>query len=150
MDLLGRKVHAEGGEAMRILAESIRDTAMRARRAGVDDDLTSRVQAAFDEVLSVTEHLASLGRSGEPEQMMLHSVDYLDLFSTTIIGWVWLLQATVATEGRSRSDRDRGFYEGKVLAARYWIRTELRKVGPLAALCREGEDSYARLEPDWI
>ena len=31
--------------------------------------------------------------------MMLHSVDYLDLFSTVVVSWQWLLQAAVAKDG---------------------------------------------------
>ena len=31
---------------------------------------------------------------------------------------------------------------------RYWLATELPRVAQLAALCRSGEDSYLKLDPD--
>jgi hypothetical protein len=78
---------------------------------------------------------------------VLHSADYLELFSTWVVAWRWLEQASAAREGRAAGRSSPGFYEGKLLAAQYWIRTELPRVGTLAALCREGEDSYLRM-PD--
>jgi butyryl-CoA dehydrogenase len=57
---------------------------------------------------------------------------------------MWLAQAAAAREAK----RDEPFYRGKLLAAQHWIRTELPRIPHLAALCREGEDSYARLQPE--
>jgi hypothetical protein len=34
--------------------------------------------------------------------------------------------------------------------SRYWIAAELPRVGCLGALCRNGEDSYARMKPEWF
>lgn len=150
LDLLGRKVHAEGGAAVRALAEAIRSDAARARSAGIHEDSCSRVETALDEVLSLTAHLAALGGAGKPDEMLLHSADYLDLFSTLVVGWIWLRDAAVAAEALARGASDPEFYEGKLSAARYFIRTELPRVATLAALCREGEDSYARLQPGWL
>ena len=49
---------------------------------------------------------------------------------------------------RGRASRDAGYYEAKLAAAQYWLRTELPRIDHLARLCREGEDSYMRLDPD--
>jgi butyryl-CoA dehydrogenase len=78
--------------------------------------------------------------------MLLHSADYLDLVSTAAIAWMWLAQAAAAREAKS-SD---AFYLGKLAAAQYWIASELPRIGHLAALCRNGEDSYARVQPEWL
>ena len=43
---------------------------------------------------------------------------------------------------------DEAFLQGKLLAAEYWIHTEVPRLIQLAALCRSGEDSYARVRPD--
>ena len=78
--------------------------------------------------------------------MMLHSVDYLDLFSTVVVAWQWLLQAAVAKERLARAPdaRSADFYEGKVCAAEYWIKTELPRVEQLASLCSGGEGARTR------
>lgn len=148
LDLLGRKVHAEGGAAVRALGAEIRSDAARARNAGIDEELIRRVERAFEDVSSLTEHLVALGRAGKPDEMLLHSADYLDLFSTVVVAWVWLRDAAVAAEALAQGRSETPFYEGKLSAARYFIRTELPRVEYLVALCREGEDSYARLKPE--
>jgi butyryl-CoA dehydrogenase len=82
--------------------------------------------------------------------MVNHATDYLDLFSTVVIAWQWLELAAAAKAALVRGASDPGFYRAKLSAAQYWIRTELPRVGHLARLCRDGEDSYASLDPDWL
>ena len=74
------------------------------------------------------------------------------LLSLVVVAWQWVEQAAAAQEGlgRAPSAADRAFYEGKLAAAQYWILTELPRVGTLGALCRSGEDSYARAQPEWF
>jgi alkylation response protein AidB-like acyl-CoA dehydrogenase len=144
MDLLGRKVVADGGGALRLLGEEIAATTRRASQAGVPPEWVAAVDRAIGVVGELTMHLATLGMGGQVEEMMRHSVDYLDLFSTVVVAWQWLLQATVAKEQLAKAAPDE-FYEGKVCAAEYWIKTELPRVEQLAALCRSGEDSYVRM-----
>lgn len=82
--------------------------------------------------------------------MLRHSADYLEAMSIVVVAWLWLRQATVAREALARAPADPEFYEGKMCAAQYWLRTELPKVHQLAALCRSGEDSYARMRDAWF
>ena len=51
-------------------------------------------------------------------------------------------------EQRAARRGDDGFIRAKQAAARYWLATELPRVAQLAALCRSGEDSYLKLDPD--
>jgi len=150
MDLLGRKVLADQGAALRMLGEEIASAVARASAAGVSADLTAAVDRAAGVVGDLTMHLAGLGMGGKVDEMMRHSVDYLDLFSTVAVAWQWLLQAAVAREGLAASRGPAAFYEGKLCAAEYWIRTELPRIDHLASLCRGGEDSYARMAPEWF
>jgi alkylation response protein AidB-like acyl-CoA dehydrogenase len=146
MDLLGRKVVAEGGSYLRQFVEEVTATSARARSAGVDPAWCDAVDRASAEVAELTTTLAMRGLSGDITGMMLHSFDYLDLFGTYVIGWQWLVQATVAKIGLERGSAvDRAFYEGKLHAAQYWIKTELPRIAYLSTLAAEGEDSYAKI-----
>jgi butyryl-CoA dehydrogenase len=147
MDLLGRKVSLDGGAALELLARDVARTAERARRAGVDPAWCAAVEHAVRMTRELTTELVGLGN---PEATLLHSVDYLDLFSTLVVGWMWLLQAAVCREALSRGTPDPGFYEGKLCAAQYFISTELPRMAALATLCRTGEDSYGRVRPEWL
>ena len=97
--------------------------------------------------------LGELGAKGDVEAMMRHSFDYMEMLSLVVVAWQWVEQAAAAQEGLARlpvAAPDVAFYEGKLVAAQYWIHTELPRVGTLGALCRSGEDSYARAKPDWF
>jgi len=146
LDLLGRKVVAESGAALLALNEEIAATAQRAQEAGVEPAWIEAVRLAFATIGEVTMHLAQLGLAGDRDGMLLHSADYLDLVSTAAIAWIWLAQAAAAREAKSSDP----FYLGKLAAAQYWIASELPRIGHLAALCRNGEDSYARVQPEWL
>ena len=90
-------------------------------------------------ITDTTMKLAAVGMGGDPEAMMRHSVDYLEMMSTFVISWLWLRQATAA------KNKSGAFYDGKLRAAQYFIETELPKIGHLAHLCVSAEDSYARM-----
>jgi alkylation response protein AidB-like acyl-CoA dehydrogenase len=152
MDLLGRKVVAEGGAALEMFAGEVGAAIERAKAAGLDAAWGAALGDAVNAVKALTMHLASHGLRGDIEAMMLHSADYLELFSIVTVAWLWLRQATVAREALTRgaSPSDGDFYLGKLRAAQYWIATELPRVAALAELCRSGEDSYGSMSPDWF
>src|SRR5262249_9067858 len=139
MDLLGRKVVAQGGEPLRLLGEEIASTIAQAKRAGVDHAWCDALGGSVEEVERVTTALASLGIAGDVDGMMRHSADYLEMFAIVIVGWMWLKQAAVAKAALARGGQDAGdFYEGKLCAAQYWVHTEVSRVPQLAALCASG------------
>ncbi|HRI51827.1 MAG TPA: acyl-CoA dehydrogenase [Pseudomonadota bacterium] len=156
LDLLGRKVMAQGGGALQLLAQEIGQTIERARGVGVAPAWIEPLDSAVQTVGQLTMQLAQKGLAGEVEAMLLHSADYLELFSILIVGWQWLLQAAVA-RGRLSEEAtrplppaDRDFYEGKLCAAQYWLLTEVPRITTLAALCASGEDSYGRMRAEWF
>jgi alkylation response protein AidB-like acyl-CoA dehydrogenase len=155
-DLLGRRAVAKGGAPLVALGGEIARTVARARAAGVDAAWIAAVERGVATVGGLTGELAQRGLAGDPAAMLLHATDYLDLASTVVIAWQWLELAAVAREAlagplpRGRAARDAGYYRAKLAAAQYWIRTELPRVDVLAALCRDGEDSYAALDPAWL
>jgi len=150
LDLLGRRALAEQGAGLRLLAAELAATAERAERAGLDPAWGAALLGCAGRLGELTALLAGRGAGGDVEGMLLHSTDYLQAFSLLVVGWQWLLQAAVAREGMARDPASRAFYEGKLCAAAYFLATELPEAERLLALCRSGEDSYARMRPDWF
>jgi butyryl-CoA dehydrogenase len=148
LDLLGRKVVAHGGAALIALKEEIDRTVVDAREAGLPEDLPKLVAGAVDEVAALTMHLGGLGMAGNADAMMLHSADYLELMSVLVVAWQHLAMAATAAKKTPANDDDAAFLRGKQRAAEYFIRTEVPRMSALSALCRSGEDSYARVTPD--
>ena len=58
------------------------------------------------------------------------------------------LCSAVASERLRSGAGDAAHAEGKRCAARYWFRSDLPRVFTLSALCRDNDDSYARMQPD--
>ncbi|OJH37439.1 acyl-CoA dehydrogenase [Cystobacter ferrugineus] len=150
LDLLGRKVVAAGGGGLRAFVEEVEATVERARRAGVDPSWGEALNEALQRVVGLTMELGQAGMAGDVERMLRHSADYMELFSVLAVAWRWLAQAAAAREGLARGAAGQDFYEGKIAAAQYWIHTELPRVAQLVELCRSGEDSYTRMQPDWF
>jgi butyryl-CoA dehydrogenase len=142
MDLLGRKAIAGGGAALAALRREVVATATAASAAGVTPALVTAVTGALSAIEGLTAHLGGKAMAGDGAGMMLHSSDYLELFSIFVIAWQHLAMAAVA---QAKLDADRDFYTGKLLAAEYWIATELPRMDALVHVCRRGEDSYARV-----
>jgi butyryl-CoA dehydrogenase len=131
MDLLGRKVVAGGGAALAALREEI--------EACEHPGLAS----ALGRVEALTMELAQKGLAGDVAGMMLHSSDYLELFSILVVAWQHVAMARAAAK-RPES----AFTRGKQLAAEYWLANELPRMDTLIGICRSGEDSYARVRRD--
>lgn len=149
LDLLGRKVVAGGGEALSAWSDDVRTAVAKGRDAGVDASWCAALDAAVNDVGTLTMELGARGLSGDVTGMLGHSADYMDLFSTVCVAWQWMIQATAARRGLEGSAGD-GFYLAKLRAAQYWFATELPRVDHLARLCRDGEDSYLTLDADWL
>jgi butyryl-CoA dehydrogenase len=148
MDLLGRKAMAGGGAAMYALHEEITTALQEAARAGVEASWTEAVARALGQVESLTAQLAAKGAAGDVEGMLLHSTDYLDLFGVLVVAWQHLAMATAARRKARSDEGDAAFLRGKLLGAEHWIATELPRLEHLVAICRSGEDSYARVRPE--
>ena len=144
LDLLGRKVVAKGGEPLRLLGAEIDAAVGRAKQAGVAASWGESLQRRFQTVAAVTAELGARGMAGDVDAMLLHSADYLAMFSILTVAWQHLLLATAA------QGKDTPFHQGLLRSAQYWMHTELPRVDHLAELCRTAEDSYAGMKPEWF
>jgi len=140
LDLLGRKVVMDGGQALMALATRISDTAQRAGQVPGLAEPANELGAALAAVGGATKKAWS---TGEPEEALANATPYLQAFGHTVLAWIWL-DVALALEGR-----DDDFAQGKRAAQRYFFAYELPKVtawlGVVArreALTREMRDAW--------
>ena len=140
LDLLGRKVVMDGGQALTALATRIGDTAQRAGQVPGLAEAANELGAALAAVGGATKKAWS---TGEPEEALANATPYLQAFGHTVLAWIWL-DVVLALEGR-----DDDFAQGKRAAQRYFFAYELPKVtawlGVVArreALTREMRDAW--------
>lgn len=148
LDLLGRKVMRGGGAPLMLLADEIQKEISAAREAGVEAGFCDALTAALERVGAVTMALGQRGMT-DPEAMLQDSVDYLDMLSVLVVGWLWLKQAAVAAVAApSAGASDAAFYEGKRRAAQYWYAHEMPRVALLAAGIEAADNAFATMKDE--
>lgn len=140
LDLLGRKVVADGGANLVELGRNVAATVERAQPAGLAD-VAGELDSSWQRLAEVT---ASMFASGEIDAALANSAVYLEAFGHIVIAWIWLEQL-LAAQGR-----DGDFYEGKRAAARYFYRYELPRTGPQLDLLESLDRTTLEMRGDWF
>ena len=122
LDLLGRKVVADGGAGLADLAAAIAATVQRA--ADVGGEAAGQGAALGAAVARVGEVTATLWGAGDPEVTLANASLYLEAVGHVVVAWMWLEQRLVAAEQAG------DFFDGKRQAARYFFAYELPRVHP--------------------
>ena len=135
MDLLGRKIGRDGGQALGEFLDLVRQTLSDARATGA---LTEEATALEEAIGTLEAATASILACASPELRIANATTYLDGFGHIVIAWIWLRQALVARKALGNTDMpaaERIFYEGKLSACRYFSRYELPHANVRLALC---------------
>ncbi|HEV2160466.1 acyl-CoA dehydrogenase [Bradyrhizobium sp.] len=135
IDLLGRKIVGDRGEALNRLDHLMRRTVAEALREECLREEAERLVEGLEALSSATQVLLSCG---DPDRRLANATLYLDGFGHVVIGWMWLKQAIVASRKLALgevSQQDSNFYDGKIMACRYFARYELPLARAQLALC---------------
>ncbi|GAA4591196.1 alkylation response protein AidB-like acyl-CoA dehydrogenase [Actinoplanes octamycinicus] len=132
LDLLGRKVTQRGGAGLALLLDRI-------RAAAAKSELGGPVEKACDRLAATTAKLWV-----DPSTALVNATAYLDAAGHLVIAWMWLEQALAA------GDKPGDFYDGKRLAAKYFVTHELPRIGPMLDLLDSGDTLLLDLEDAWL
>ncbi|MFO2169715.1 acyl-CoA dehydrogenase C-terminal domain-containing protein [Pseudomonas aeruginosa] len=142
LDLMGRKVVANGG-----LFLSIFNREVRAFAAGANAELAEFVTpllTALDLLDNLTQGIVA--RAGnDPREIGAASVEYLHLFGYTAYAYLWARMASAALRQR---EVDPAFHDGKLATARFYFARILPRVHSLAAAVEAGSESLYGLEAE--
>ena len=148
LDLLGRKVMMQNGAALKLLLGRIQASIASAKASG-DAALTEYAEAlakAVDAATRTTMTLGATAAQGKLDLFLANAHLYLEMMGHTVIAWLWLQQAELATQalpGASAADQD--YYQGKRWACRYFIRHELPKALRQSELLMSLDDTALNL-----
>ncbi|MDH1011963.1 acyl-CoA dehydrogenase C-terminal domain-containing protein [Pseudomonas nicosulfuronedens] len=140
LDLLGRKVIADGGQALALFAGEIRAFA-DATDGTAMGAFTAPLLDALDLLESVTRQVRERAAS-QPQEIGAASVEYLHLFGYTAYAYLW---ARMAQASLGRSD---DFHSGKLATARFYFARLLPRTESLAGSIRAGSDSLFELRAE--
>jgi len=144
-DLIGRKLAMDKGAAMRALIGDMLAVEQQLGRAKGDDMAVIRRSLAdgIKDLKDATESLTSL-MAENPSSVMAVSVDYMMLVGYVCGGWQ-MARAALIAQDRLAVGEDAGFYEAKVVTARFYAEHILPKANALAASVRAGGSSILAL-----
>ncbi len=133
MDLLGRKVMANDGQAMRLFLEAIHEEISRANAITALKPLAEQLGETTQSLHQCTLAQIQKAMKESPEAFLADATLYLEYFSLVVMGWLWLRQGVIAQQALEKqpSMEDVVFYKGKLYTMRYFYGYELVKTAGL-------------------
>jgi hypothetical protein len=145
LDLVGRKLGAHTGRYLRSFFHPVQefiDANMADRQLG---PLVQPLAKAFGALQLATAYVAQAGLK-DPEEAGAAATEYLRLFGLVALGYVWARMAQVAHARLPTADGDAGFYQAKLVTARFYMERILPQVGALWASIKSGKAAMMALD----
>lgn len=146
LDLLGRKVLLDGGSLLDELGRAIHVTLAAATAVG-EAHLAGCAQAlgaAVERIAAVTERL---WRDGDAEAALAHATPYMQAFGHTVLAWIWLELATVATTSPTVDPTTRAAI---VNTGRWFFAHELPRVAAWLQPLEHGDRTVLETKEAWL
>lgn len=135
LDLLGRKVTLENGQALHIwksrLENDIADAEKYKELRIFAQELT-KYTGTFEDTLR---YLLAYAMTGDSENYLADATLFLEMFGHLAIAHQWIIMAAEAQkllENETLSEEQVDFYEGKIHTMKYFFKYELPKVSALS------------------
>jgi butyryl-CoA dehydrogenase len=127
MDLLGRKLLGKGGAPLVKLGQIIQRSIAAAEEHASTRPLAGAVARSLAQAGRVVTTVGAAASRGEIQRAVAHAHHAITVFGHLVVAWLWLDQAVAAARALNTytGDDDRAFYEGKLVAARWFIEHEL-------------------------
>jgi hypothetical protein len=154
LDLLGRKLGADGGAAFASLGQAVRQHIGDARRAA--EPLLHELAAALEQAWGALEETAAalgLALQLRPRRALAEASPFMTLFGHTVVAWLWLRQAQVAARllaAQRPLDDTTHQCRGKLAAARHFFDCELAGVQHLHGPLRQAWGAVLDCDPAWL
>ena len=140
LDLVGRKLGKDGGRAIqRLFAVLARETADAASDEALKPFLAEFGRAIGD-LQASTQWLMANGLAN-PNQAGAAAYPYMTMMGIVSVGLMWLRMARAATAALANGTSDRGFYEAKLVTARFFADRVMPETGALRRKLEAGADS---------
>jgi butyryl-CoA dehydrogenase len=135
IDLLGRKVTMEKGNALHILAATIQATIAEASQDALLKDSADQLAKDMKTIEKVLTKLYGYSLQGKIEQYLSDATVFLEMMSFIVIGWQWLKMSIAARKKLSApglSISEKQFYQGKIQTLEFYCKYEMPHVSAFA------------------
>jgi alkylation response protein AidB-like acyl-CoA dehydrogenase len=127
MDLLARKIGMKKGAVFMNLLGEIQTTVAKAKETDGLTEISEKVGNVANRLGETALHIGQMAMSADFKTAFAHALPFLYAMGDTIMGWMLLWRAVVASEklAAKPKKKDIAFYEGQIKTADFFIRTEL-------------------------
>lgn len=127
MDLLGRKLGLNGGQAFKDLLEEVQKIIDGAGKVASLKELADKLEYNVSKLKEVAQNLSEKIRSKNMLHAFANAHPLLDVTGDTLMAWMLLWRALVATQKLENKppNKDIAFYEGQIKSAQFFINSVL-------------------------
>ncbi len=151
LDLLGRKIMMNNGEAFNYLSSQVEQTIEHSLAIADTKQLGQALHDGWRCLKQTTHALIAVAKQESVEKTLSNSVLYLHSFGHTVVAWLWVKQALVANEKlKTASDTERDFYLGKKHAAQYFLNYELPKAAVDCHILDKNDQTCVDMDANWF
>lgn len=148
LDLVGRKLAAQGGKPMMTLIEEIKVFCKEnAEDADFVRDFIEPLKSASKDMQQAAMFFMQSGMK-DPDAALSGSTDFMHLMGHVCLGWTWARMAKAAQAGLASGTGDRDFYETKIATGRYYMARQLPATKMHLARIESGAAPVMALEVD--
>ena len=149
LDLLGRKVVMNGGQALAVLGARITQTIEKAAQV---EGLAAHAQALGKALNKIAQSTQAAWSTGKPDEALANATPYLQAFGHTVLAWIWL-ELAVAAQGvkvGGKRASDEAFLQGKLAACDYFFNFELPRIDAWLGVVSRRDMTCAQAQADWF
>ncbi len=127
MDLLGRKLGMKKGQVFISLLGEIHKIIAKSKKVEPLSNLAVSLEAAVNQLGEIAMYIGQKAQSADFKVAFAHSLPFLEVMGDTIIAWMVLWRALVASQQleKKTKKKDKIFYEGQIKTADFFINTQL-------------------------
>lgn len=152
LDLLTRKLwQANGAGLIQLQNIMLKDFAQV--EGQVSQALVTELSPYIKQMSALIPGLAQGLASDKQAVLLANASCFLNVFGQIVMSWLWIRQANVAENALTStnlSTEDKAFYQGKLQAAKYFVRWELPTIARDIRLLSELEDTCAAMQEAWF
>ncbi|MBL0371867.1 acyl-CoA dehydrogenase C-terminal domain-containing protein [Rhizobium sp. KVB221] len=147
MDLVGRKLAANGGRAAMAVFKEIGDFCEENRNNERLAPFTKAIKKGLNDLQAATMWFMS-NAMAKPDNAGAGATDYMHLFGLVILGFMWGKTAKAALEKQDAGDARTEFLVNKLLTARFYMERMMPETAFRKARIEAGADSVMALAAD--
>ena len=148
LDLVGRKLAAEGGKPIMAFFEMIKaEIKAHEDDAALKADFLEPLKAASKDLQAAGMYYMQQGMK-DPNAALSGSYDFMHLFGHVALGLMWTRMAAAASKALAEGRGDRQFYETKLATGRYYMARQLPATAMHLARIQSGAAPVMALDAD--